>query len=89
MTTTLQDATTDRVRGRVFGTVTAAQNGAMLGITLVVGLISPRLGIVTMLIGQGLGYVLAGLLVVVALRRIGSESAVTVERRECQPAGRG
>ena len=96
MTTTLQDATTDRVRGRVFGTVTAAQNGAMLGITLVVGLISPRLGIVTMLIGQGLGYVLAGLLVIVALRRIdpepvraGREPRVSAGRQRVTPCQTG
>jgi hypothetical protein len=61
----------------------------MLGIAVVVGLISPRLGVVTMLIGQGLGYVLCGLLVVVALRRITSEPTAPVENRECQPAGRG
>src|SRR5215218_2227673 len=66
--TTLQNNTTDRVRGRVFGTVTAAQNGAMLGATLLAGFAADTLGIIPLLSAQGAIYVASGLLVLIALR---------------------
>src|SRR5829696_2351142 len=66
--TTLQNNTTDPVRGRVFGTVTAAQNGAMLGATLLAGFAADTLGIIPLLSAQGAIYVASGLLVLIALR---------------------
>ncbi len=72
--TTLQDHTSDRVRGRVFGTVMAAQNATMLGATLLAGLAADAVGIVPLLSAQGLLYALGGVVVLVALRggRVGA-----------------
>ena len=66
--TTLQNNTTDRVRGRVFGAVTAAQNATMLGTTLLAGFAADTLGIIPILSAQGALYVTSGLLVLTALR---------------------
>lgn len=66
--TTLQNNTTDRVRGRVFGTVTAAQNATMLGATLLAGIAADTVGIIALLSVQGAIYVAGGCLVLIALR---------------------
>jgi predicted MFS family arabinose efflux permease len=65
--TVLQMATDDAVRGRVFGTVTAVQNAAMLAATGLAGGAAQRFGIVAVLTVQGAGYLGAGLMVLLAL----------------------
>ena len=66
--TVFQLATTDEVRGRVFGTVTTVQNAAMLASTLAVGALAAGAGIVPVIAVQGAVYVLCGVLVLVFLR---------------------
>lgn len=66
--TVFQLATTDELRGRVFGAVTSVQNAAMLASTLVVGALAARAGIVPVIAVQGAIYVLCGVLVLVFLR---------------------
>ncbi|HEY0238875.1 MAG TPA: MFS transporter [Friedmanniella sp.] len=65
--TVFQLATTDEVRGRVFGAVTTVQNAAMLASTLVVGTLAGRAGIVPVIAVQGAVYVLCGVLVLAFL----------------------
>ena len=66
--TVFQLATTDEVRGRVFGAVVTVQNAAMLVSTLVVGAVADRTGIVPVIAVQGLVHVLCGVLVLALLR---------------------
>ena len=61
-TTLLQHATTDAFRGRVLDAI-----GAAAAFSTLVGAQGDRVGIVTMLNIQGLGYGLAGLMVLVLL----------------------
>ncbi len=68
MLTVFQLATTDQVRGRVFGALTTAQNAAMLAATLVAGALADHLGIITVITAQGALYVLAGVVVLGVLR---------------------
>ena len=74
--TTLQNHTIDRVRGRVFGTVTAAQNATMLAATLLAGFAADTFGIVTLLSLQGALYVVSGFVVIIALRRVAGAGEV-------------
>ena len=66
--TVFQLATTDEVRGRVFGAVTSVENAAMLGSTIVVGALATRAGIVPVIAVQGGVQVLGGALVLLLLR---------------------
>jgi Na+/melibiose symporter-like transporter len=75
--TTLQNHTTDRVRGRVFGTVTAAQNATMLVATLLAGFAADTFGIVPLLSVQGALHVVAGVVVVHGLRQVPDGSTMT------------
>ena len=74
--TVFQLATSDEVRGRVFGAVTTVQNAAMLGSTLVVGALAGRAGIVPVIAVQGAVYVLCGVIVLLFLRP-GTDDAVS------------
>ncbi|MFK4088624.1 MFS transporter [Kribbella sp. NPDC020789] len=67
--TTLQELTTDGTRGRVFGAIMAAEGGTvLLGITAA-GLLGEVVGIIPVLVFQGLGYV-AGGVVILSRRRV-------------------
>lgn len=72
MLTVFQLATTDQVRGRVFGALTTAQNAAMLASTLVAGALADHLGIIPVIATQGAVYVLAGAIVLGVLRPAGT-----------------
>jgi MFS family permease len=66
--TTFQTSTADRFRGRVWGTLTAVQ-----GCSLVIGIgiaswLGETVGIVPIIALQGAGFVLGGLMILVALR---------------------
>ena len=67
--TVFQTATGDAHRGRVFGATVALEGVAMLAGTAVAGTFGSGLGIVPVIAVQGVGYVLAGVMVLVALRQ--------------------
>lgn len=73
--TVFQTATDDTNRGRVFGTLTTLQNAAMLLATPIAGILAGHLGIVAVISIQGVGYVVAGLVALVGLRRLAGASA--------------
>lgn len=75
MITVLQMSTQEGIRGRIFGTVTAVQNATMLVATGVAGGAGQYLGVIGVLSVQGVGYVAAGLMVVIALRGRGLDDA--------------
>ncbi|MFC0627288.1 MFS transporter [Kribbella deserti] len=66
--TVFQQLTDDASRGRVFGAFFAAEGGACLIGILAAGVLGEAVGIIPILVVQGLAYVVAGL-VVLALRR--------------------
>ncbi|SHL23992.1 MFS transporter [Actinacidiphila paucisporea] len=68
MTTLLQRQTADSQRGRVFGALSAVEGIAVVAGTSAAGFLGRTLGIVPILVAQGVGYVLAGTLVVMLLR---------------------
>ncbi|MFC7547566.1 MFS transporter [Plantactinospora sp. GCM10030261] len=61
--TIFQTATGDAHRGRVFGAAMALRSAAMLAGTTLAGTLGERIGIVPVIAVQGVGYCLAGLLV--------------------------
>ncbi|GLY94373.1 MFS transporter [Actinoplanes sp. NBRC 103695] len=63
--TVFQQATADEFRGRVFGALVALEGVAMLAGTGVAGFLPETFGIVPVIAAQGVGYVLAGLMVLV------------------------
>ncbi len=65
--TLLQTAATDQYRGRVLGAVSATVAVAGLAGMALAGLLGDRLGIVPLLTVQGVGYVAAGLMVLLVL----------------------
>jgi hypothetical protein len=69
--TIFQAATEDRNRGRVFGAITAVHAAAMLIGIGVAGTAGGGIGIVPIIVIQGVGYCLAGAFVLVALPRPG------------------
>lgn len=81
MLTVFQLATTDQVRGRVFGALTTAHNAAMLAATLVAGALADHLGIIAVITAQGALYVLAGVVVLGVLRPTAA-SAPLAERAD-------
>ena len=86
MLTVFQLATTDQVRGRVFGVLTTVQNAAMLAGTLAAGALADHLGIVPVITAQGAVYVLAGAVVLGVLRPAGPSP---VGDRRPEPVGVG
>jgi Na+/melibiose symporter-like transporter len=66
--TLFQRATDDRARGRAFSLVTLAKTVALVAGTAIAGVLGDRLGIIPVLAYQGVGYILAGALILVALR---------------------
>jgi MFS family permease len=66
--TLFQRHTSDAERGRVFSLVTMAGTVAVVAGTAAAGFLGEAVGIIPVLVCQGLGYVVAGLLVLVALR---------------------
>jgi Na+/melibiose symporter-like transporter len=90
--TTFQTATSDRFRGRVWGAITAVQ-----GCALVIGIgiaswLGGALGIVPVIAIQGVGPMVAGVLVLVALRKTAArdvhpEDDVLVPETEAIPLG--
>jgi predicted MFS family arabinose efflux permease len=66
--TLLQEHTTDRYRGRVFGALGAVEGLAIAIGTIGAGILAGVLGIVSVLSIQGAGYVVAGALVLMRLR---------------------
>jgi predicted MFS family arabinose efflux permease len=69
MVTLLQRASDDAYRGRVFGTLGAVQGVAVLAGTLTAGLLSRDLGIIGVITIQGAAWVLAGLGMMIWLRK--------------------
>ncbi len=69
MMTVFQNLTVDGTRGRIFGAITATESVAvLLGITAA-GLLGDVVGIIPVLVFQGLGYVIGGL-VILSRRRV-------------------
>jgi Na+/melibiose symporter-like transporter len=66
--TLLQDHTTDRYRGRVFGALGAVEGVAIVAGTVAAGVLAHVLGIIAVLSVQGAGYVAAGILVLTLLQ---------------------
>jgi predicted MFS family arabinose efflux permease len=79
--TLLQRNTTDAYRGRVFGALGAVQGVAILVGTLTAGILGESVPVIPVLSYQGVGYMLAGVIVVVTLRpgRQGGTTAGPVE----------
>jgi Na+/melibiose symporter-like transporter len=67
-TTLMQEHTTDRYRGRVFGALGAVEGVAIVAGTVAAGVLAHVLGIVAVLSVQGAGYVAAGILVLALLQ---------------------
>ncbi|GAB3768261.1 putative MFS family arabinose efflux permease [Nocardioides ginsengisegetis] len=74
--TLVQRHTTDAERGRVFSLVTLAGTVAVVAGTATAGFLGERVGIIPVLACQGVGYVLAGGLVLVSLRARESQERV-------------
>lgn len=73
-TTLFQRATNDASRGRAFSLITLARTVAVLVGTTLAGFLGDRVGIMPVLAYQGVGYVVAGALVLLTLRtREGAE----------------
>lgn len=68
MLAVLQGASPEAMRGRVFGALTTAQNGTMLLGTAVAGGLAGALGVLPVLVVQGLVYVVGGAIVLAMLR---------------------
>jgi Na+/melibiose symporter-like transporter len=66
--TLMQRNTADSHRGRVLGALGAAEGAAVVAGTIAAGFLGQTIGIIPVLAAQGGGYVVAGLLVLVALR---------------------
>ena len=66
--TLMQDHTTDRYRGRIFGALGAVEGLAIVTGTVAAGVLAHVLGIVAVLSVQGAGYVAAGVLVLALLQ---------------------
>lgn len=66
--TLMQEHTTDRYRGRVFGALGAVEGVAIVAGTVAAGVLAHVLGIVAVLSVQGAGYVAAGILVLALLQ---------------------
>ncbi len=74
----LQAATEDRYRGRVFGALLAMSALFMIAGALIAGVATPRLGAVTVLTLDSLGYIGGGLF---ALRALGTSATPKLRRR--------
>jgi Na+/melibiose symporter-like transporter len=83
--TVFQLGTEDRVRGRVFGALTTVQNLVMLGCTFAAGWLALHLGVLPVITFQGVVYLLAGVLVLLALR----PTAPVTTTPDLAAAGRG
>jgi hypothetical protein len=66
--TLMQEHTTDRFRGRVFGALGAVEGVAIVTGTVAAGVLANVLGIVAVLSVQGAGYVAAGIVVLALLQ---------------------
>ena len=76
MVTVFQTATDDAYRGRVYGSIMALRSGAMLAGIGLAGALPAHIGIVPVIAIQGVGYLSAGVLVLVLLSgRTGSSDA--------------
>src|SRR5206468_208410 len=67
MMTTFQTMTSDEFRGRVFGAISAVGGAAVLAGIGVAGWLGERVGIVAIIAIQGCGYVVGGVMVLLAL----------------------
>jgi MFS family permease len=68
-TTLLQRNTTDAYRGRLFGALGVVEGVAVVGGTVSAGFLGESVGIIPILAFQGVGYVVAGALSLLALRK--------------------
>jgi Na+/melibiose symporter-like transporter len=66
--TLMQDHTSDRFRGRIFGALGAVEGVAIVAGTVTAGILAHVVGIVAVLSVQGAGYVAAGVLVLALLQ---------------------
>jgi Na+/melibiose symporter-like transporter len=67
LTTVLQRSTSDAYRGRVFGALGAVKGMAVIVGTISAGFLGESVGIVAILAFQGVGYMVAGAVVILAL----------------------
>ena len=81
MLTLFQTSTPDHVRGRVFGVLTTVQNLLMLAATFAAGGLARPLGIVAVISAQGVVHVLVGIVVLVALHGLATETSKTAAGR--------
>jgi Na+/melibiose symporter-like transporter len=65
--TVFQQATEDRLRGRIWGAITAADAGVRLLATVSAGVLAGHLGILPVITMQGVVYTAAGIMVLLAL----------------------
>jgi Na+/melibiose symporter-like transporter len=75
--TLMQEHTTDRYRGRVFGALGAVEGVAIVTGTVAAGVLAHVLGIVAVLSVQGAGYIAAGVLVLALLQAPNRFAAAT------------
>lgn len=75
-TTLLQRNSTDAYRGRVFGALGAVRGVAILSGTLTAGFLGESVGIIPIISFQGVGYLLAGIIVLIALRNLTDNAPV-------------
>jgi hypothetical protein len=78
MNTLLQTTVSDEFRGRIWGAIGTTGAAAQLVGTTLAGTLGDRVGIVPMLNVQGGGYVVAGVLVLVLLRRYQNQYVLPV-----------
>ena len=81
--TLMQEHTTDRYRGRVFGALGAVEGVAIVTGTVAAGVLAHVLGIVAVLSVQGAGYVAAGILVLALLQAPQRFAPRPTEPRRC------
>jgi len=77
--TIIQTDVHDAFRGRVFSAAIVIQSATMLAGTALAATLTDRLGVITMLTGQGAGYVLGGLCLAMLTRRGASAAGTPVE----------
>jgi MFS family permease len=86
--TLLQRHSSDEHRGRVWGALGAGEGIAVVAGTLAAGFTAPWLGIVSLLVIQGLGYGVAGILVLFLLCQGRSATGATPPGDGRAPAAR-
>jgi MFS family permease len=87
MMTVLQRLTDDASRGRVFGALFAAEGLAVLVGTLAAGVLGDIVGVIPVLVFQGLGFFGGGLVVLARRRLLTDQMTDTAPSGEVLPVG--